>query len=122
MSDFTEVVVGPDLTDILIVGDVTQIASVYDETVVIHTEGTVVVASDSAGPQGPPGPPANAPEDLVFLYTGDILQSVDGETFFLTFTYDLDGKLTTVTDTVSGLVKTLAYDGSDRLVSITVTP
>jgi YD repeat-containing protein len=102
-------------------------------TVVIYDERTSVVGSSSAGPQGPAGPagPAGpqgppgsggAPEDLVLSYTGDILQSVDGETFFLTFTYDVEGKLTTITDTVSGLVKTLAYDGSDRLVSITVTP
>jgi YD repeat-containing protein len=51
-----------------------------------------------------------------------VLESVDGETFFLELAYDISGKLITVTDTVSGVVKTLGYDGNDKLISVTVTP
>ena len=113
-----------------------------NQTIVIHSDRTTVVGADSAGPQGPPGatgpagvggpagptgpqgPPGSATsaEDLVFTYDVDgRLTDIDGETKYLELAYNVDGLLETVTDTVSGVVKTLAYDVDNRLVSITIS-
>lgn len=62
-------------------------------------------------------------EDLLFTYDIDgVLTDVDGETKYLEFAYNLDGQLETVTNTVSGEVRTLAYDIDGLLESVTVTP
>lgn len=81
MSDFTEVIVGPDITDVLIVGDITQIASVYDTTVIIFAQETQVVSSGTAGPQGatgavgPQGPPGPAGSTSVVAVAGEAVSA-----------------------------------------------
>lgn len=111
-------------TVILVIEDHTRIVSGDDaSTVVVFEKSTIVIGSSEAGPAGPPGPPGgSAAEDLILTYdVDDVLQTVDGETFFLTMGYDMEGKLITVTDSVSGQVKTLGYDSNDLLVSVVVS-
>jgi len=62
------------------------------------------------GAQGPAGPASPALEDLTFTYSGSDLASVTGETYTRTLTYDSDGKVTTVADSDTGIVQTIAYD------------
>jgi len=97
------------------------------QTIVIYTDRTTVVGADSAGPQGPPGPQgpagnATAAEDLLFTYDIDgRLTDIDGETKYIELSYNVGGLLTTVTDTVSGVVKTLSYNVDNQLISLVVS-
>lgn len=97
MSDFTEVIVGPDITDVLIVGDITQVASVYDETIVIRIEETIVVSSGSAGPQGatgatgPQGPPGPAGSTSVVAIAGEAISAGRVVTLTPTGAFYFDG-------------------------------
>ncbi len=78
------------------------------------------------GPAGPQGPPGNAtdPEDLTLNYTSGQLSSVVRESGEQkTLVYDVEGRLSTVTDSETGITKTLAYDpSSGDLLTVTISP
>jgi len=72
------------------------------------------------GPQGPPGPGLGDPESITLTYAAGRLSTVTSATTVRTLAYDGDGKLVTVDDSAAGWTKTLAYTG-DLLTSVTVS-
>ncbi len=74
------------------------------------------------GPQGPPGldgAGASPPETLTFTYNPDgTVLGIDGATTDLDFTYS-SGLVSTIDDQTN--LKTFAYNGSNQLISITVS-
>jgi YD repeat-containing protein len=140
VEDATEVLINTDLSigvfgeatvlvmedgerTVVLVEQDTFVVSGEETTTVLIQESTTIVTTDTAGPQGPAGPAADADEDLTLTYDVDgKLIVVDGETKYIELTYDVDGKLIEVLDTVSGITKTLGYNVDDQLVSVTVTP
>lgn len=63
---------------------------------------------------------AFSPESLVFEYSGEDLVRVTGETFVRTLTYDGDERLATVHDSDTGTTGTLSYDDDGRVIGYSI--
>lgn len=66
-------------------------------------------------------PDGSIPENTDLVYTDGQLSSVVKVSGTQTLVYDAQGRLSTVTDSATGIVKTLIYDVNGLLDEITIT-